>query len=64
MKTLHTSGRYTAYQTKAGLIVQSAHKSGGVFLPAQHPQFAEYVEAIATAIDAAEADALCKALTH
>lgn len=64
MHTLHTSGRYTAYQTKAGLIVQSTRKQGGVFMPAKHPQFADYVEAISTAIDASEADALCRALLN
>lgn len=64
MKTLHTSRHYTAYQTKAGLIVQSARKQEGTFLPADHPQFADYIDAITTAIDTAEADALCRALLN
>ena len=63
MKTLHTSNKYAAYvHPKAGLIVQSTRKPGGVQMRPDHPQYTAYVEAIETAIDAAEADALCKAL--
>ena len=62
MKTLHLN-RYAAYlHPKAGLIIQSTRKPGGIQLRPDHPQFAEYVDAIETAIDAAEADALCRAL--
>lgn len=63
MQALHTSARYTAcLHTTAGLIVQSARKAGGVCMPPEHPQFAGYVDGIKTAIDASEADALCRAL--
>ena len=65
MQTLHTSTHYTAHlHPRAGLIVQSTRKAGGVQLRPDHPQFAAYVDAIKTAIDSAEADALCKALLN
>ena len=65
MQTLHASTRYTAHlHTRAGLIVQSTRKAGGVQMRPDHPQFADYVDAIKTAIDSAEADALCKALLN
>lgn len=65
MKTLHTSSHYAAYQhPKAGLIVQSARKRGGVQLPTDHPQYADYVEAFATVLDDSEGDALCRALLN
>jgi hypothetical protein len=48
----------------SGLIVQSTRKSGGVQMRSDHPQFADYVDAFRTAIDASEADALCKALLN
>lgn len=65
MQALHTSGRYTAcLHSTAGLIVQSARKAGGVRLPPEHPQFADYVDGLKTAIDAIEADALCRALLN
>ena len=63
MQTLHTSANYTAHlHPRAGLIVQSTRKGGGVQMRPDHPQFADYVDAIRTAIDSAEADSLCKAL--
>jgi hypothetical protein len=43
-------------------MVQSTRKAGGVRLPPEHPQYGEFVEAFETAIDADEADALCRAL--
>ena len=62
MKTLHL-GRYAAYlHPKAGLIIQSTRKPGGIQMRPDHPQFAEWVDSIQTAIDVAEADALCKSL--
>ena len=65
MKTFQTSGNYTAcVHPRAGLIIQSTRKDGGVQLPVNHPQFAEYVEAFETAIDKEEADALCRALLN
>lgn len=65
METLHTSRFYTAHQhPKAGLIIQSTRKAGGAQMRPDHPQFAEYVDAFKTAIDADEADALCKALLN
>lgn len=63
MKTYQTSGHYLAcLHPKAGLIIQSTRKAGGGRLPPEHPQYADYVAAFETAIDAAEADALCRAL--
>ena len=63
MKTIHQSPRYTAHlHPRAGLIVQSARKPGGINMRPDHPQFADYVDALKTAIDASEADALCRAL--
>lgn len=63
MQTLHTSSHYTAHlHDRAGLIVQSARKPGGVNMRPDHPQFAAYVDALKTTIDASEADALCRAL--
>lgn len=73
MKTLHNSGRYSAHlHPTAGLIVEikrykgefSTDRKTGVRLPPTHPQFASYVEAITSAIDGHEADALCKALIY
>jgi len=46
------------------LIIESNRKTGGVQLRPNHPQYAEYVDAIRTAIDSKEADALCKALLN
>lgn len=63
MLTLHTSGNYAAYlHNNSGLIVESARKPGGIQMRPNHPQYAEYVDAFRTAIDAKEADALCRAL--
>lgn len=65
MQQLHTSSRYTAHlHPRAGLIVQSTRKAGGVQLKPDHPQFVDYVDAIKTAIDTREADALCKVLVN
>lgn len=65
MQTIHTSAHYTAHlHPRAGLIVQSTRKPGGVNLRPDHPQFADYVDALKTAIDTSEADALCKALIN
>jgi len=63
MQTIHQSPRYLAcLHERAGLIVQSTRRTGGVNLRPDHPQFADYVEAIQTAIDGSEADDLCRAL--
>jgi len=65
MLTLHTSSNYSAYLlNNSGLIIESNRKTGGVQLRPNHPQYAEYVDAIRTAIDSKEADALCKALLN
>jgi len=64
MLTLHKSTHYAAYLMQSGLIVESTRKSGGVVLRIDYPQFAEYVDALRTAIDTHEADALCKALLN
>ena len=63
MQILHTSRHYQAYHhPRAGIIIQSTRKAGGVNMRPDHPQYSSYLEALTTAIDAAEADALCKAL--
>jgi len=65
MITFQTSWRYVAdLHPRAGLIVQSTRKAGGVCMRPDHPQFAEFVAAFETAIDAAAADALCRALLN
>jgi len=65
MLTIHKSTHYAAYlMNSSGLIVESTRKAGGVQLRPDHPQFAEYVDALRTAIDDKEADALCKALLN
>lgn len=63
MLTIHQSAHYAAHLlNSSGLIVESTHKRGGVQLRPDHPQYAEYVDALRMAIDSKEADALCKAL--
>ncbi len=62
-RVIHNSRRYVASVLKVGLVVQSNLYGTGKLLPANHPQYADYVEAIETAIDAKEADALCSALS-
>ena len=65
MQTIHTSNLYAAHlHPRAGLIVESTRRAGGVQLKPDHPQFNAYVDAIKTAIDTREADALCKALIN
>ena len=65
MLTIHKSSLYAAYLlNNSGLIVESTRKAGGVQLRPNHPQFAEYLDALRTAIDDDEADALCKALLN
>lgn len=65
MLTLHESANYAAYLlNNSGLIIESTRKAGGVQLRANHPQYAEYVDAFRTAIDTHEADALCRALIN
>ena len=65
MLTLHKSAHYAAYLlNNSGLIVESTRKPGGVQLRPNHPQYADYVDALRTAIDSKEADALCKALIN
>lgn len=63
MLTIHQSPYYEAFvHPKAGLIVQSKRRQGGFNMLPTHPQFDEYVEAITTAVDAKEADTLCRIL--
>jgi hypothetical protein len=61
-RELFNSARYVATLTRAGLIVQSHRTGTGRCMPATHPQYADYVAAIESAIDAVEGDALCRAL--
>lgn len=62
--TIHESSYYSAHLMSCGLIIESKRKPEGVNLPHNHPQFAEYVDALRTAIDDSEADALCRALLN
>ena len=65
MITIHSSSNYSAHLlNSSGLIIESTRKPGGVQLRPNHPQYAEYVDAIRSAIDSKEADALCKALLN
>jgi hypothetical protein len=64
MITIHQSQHYAAHLMTQGLIVESTRKAGGVILRHDHAQFAEYVDALRTAIDSQESDALCKALLN
>lgn len=65
MKTFKTSANYTAnLHPRAGLIVQSTRKHGGIVMKPEHPQFTDYIEAFESAIDTYEADCLCKALLN
>ena len=61
---IHNSGRYVASIVGPGLVVQSHRTGQGKLLPASHLQYADYVCAIQTALDAKEADALCAALLN
>jgi ABC-type glycerol-3-phosphate transport system substrate-binding protein len=62
--TIHSSANYTAHLMTSGLIIESTRKAGGVQLRHNHPQFNEYVDALRTAIDNKEGDALCRALLN
>jgi hypothetical protein len=65
MITIHKSSNYAAYlHDKAGLIVQSTRKHGGIRLAPEHPQYEEWLYAIRTCLDNYEADALCRALLN
>ena len=65
MITIHTSSNYSAHLlNSSGLVIESTRKKGGVQLRPEHPQYSEYVDAIRTAIDSDEADALCRALLN
>jgi hypothetical protein len=65
MKTFQTSANYTAYLSpRAGLIIQSTRKAGGVCMRPDHPQYADYLAAFETAIDTHEVDAFCRALLN
>jgi hypothetical protein len=65
MITIHSSSNYSAHLlNSSGLIIESTRKPGGVQLRPNHPQYAEYVDAIRSAIDSKEADVLCKALLN
>lgn len=65
MIKIHESQHYSAYlMNSSGLVIESTHKAGGVQLRPNHPQFAEYVDAIRSAIDQKEGDDLCRALLN
>ena len=62
--TIHQSAYYAAHLMSCGLVIESTRKQGGVNLRHDHLQFAEYVDALRTAIDDQEADSLCRALLN
>ena len=62
--TIHQSANYVAYLMTSGLVIQSTRKEGGAQLRHDHVQFNEYVDALRTAIDDQEGDALCRALLN
>lgn len=62
--TIHSSANYVAHLMTSGLVIESTRKEGGVQLRHNHPQFNEYVDALRTAIDDQEGDALCRALLN
>lgn len=76
MLTIHESANYAAHligtNHSSGLIVESTRKSGSAKLRRwtcltiqmrhDHPQFADYVDALRTAASSKQADALCKTL--
>ena len=65
MITIHKSAYYAAYlHDKAGLIIQSTRKQGGIRIEPEHPQYENWLYAIRTSLDNIEADALCKALLN
>lgn len=61
-REIFNSSRYCVTLTRAGLIVQSHRTGKGSLLPIGHPQYADYVKGIETAIDTDEVELLCKAL--
>ena len=65
MIAIHKSANYAAYLlNNSGLVIESTRKAGGVQLRPDHPQYADYVDAIRTAIDTAEGDTLFRALLN
>lgn len=63
-REIFNSGKYFASVHSFGLVVQSHRTGTGNMMPTSHPQYADYVEAIETAIDATEANALCRAVLN
>lgn len=61
-REIYISGRYSACVVRTGLVIQSNRMGTGMLLPCDHPQYVDYVDAIESAIDNKEADALCRAL--
>ena len=57
VKTIH-KGRYLAFDYRGSLIVQLSGRQGGKRLEGE--QAATWIDAIKTALDKAEADALCR----
>jgi hypothetical protein len=61
-RQIFLSSAYVASVHSFGLVVQSHRTGTGKILPASHAQFTEYAEAIETALDNTEGNALCRAL--
>lgn len=61
-KVIFDNQHYTACTLRGGLVVTRKHKRGGVHLVGE--QAASWIEAIETAIDTSEANALCRALVN
>lgn len=61
-RQIFLSSAYVASVHHFGLVVQSHRTGTGKMMPVSHPQFSEYAEAIETALDNDEGNALCRAL--
>ncbi len=61
-RQIFLSSAYIVSVHHFGLVVQSLRTGTGKMLPVSHAQFNEYAEAIETALDNDEGNALCRAL--
>lgn len=63
-REIFNSGRYCVTDTRKGLIVQNHRTGKGIIMPTSHPQYAQWLDAFETAIDAEETHLLCNYLTR
>jgi hypothetical protein len=61
-REIRTTSRFSACLTRAGLIVQRHSTGTGIRMADNHPQYAEWVQCLDTAIDDAEFNLLCSQL--